>query len=254
MGIIYEPKGRAGEYAHLAINHYTGCDHNCTYCYVRTMPQWADKDFDATPAAPRENVLGKLRKDAPKFYGTDRRVLISFMGDPYCPIEAETQLTRGVLEILRQYDIPFTILTKGGTLAASDFDLYGPNDAFAATLTFVDEGRSRQYEPGAAIPRSRFLALEMAKAKGISTWVSLEPVIDADETLAVIKATHEFVDLYKIGKLNYQQSDINWWKFGINAINLCRQYMTDYYIKKDLAAHLIDVHFYNVDNRKVKRN
>ena len=203
MGIIYEPKGRAGDYAHLAITHYTGCDHKCKYCYVRTMPQWKDKDFDKTPAAPRENVIEKLRKEAPKFYGTDKRVLISFMGDPYCPIEADKKLTRGVIEILRVFNIPFTILTKGGTLAARDFDLYGPNDAFAATLTFVDEGLSRKHEPHAAIPRSRFLALEMAKAKGISTWASLEPVIDAEQTLEIIKQTHKFVDLYKIGKLNY---------------------------------------------------
>lgn len=34
MRIIYEPKGRAREYANLAANLYSGCIHGCVYCYV----------------------------------------------------------------------------------------------------------------------------------------------------------------------------------------------------------------------------
>ena len=33
MGIIYEPSGKAREYAQLAANLYEGCDHRCTYCF-----------------------------------------------------------------------------------------------------------------------------------------------------------------------------------------------------------------------------
>ena len=35
MNAIYEPKGRAGEYAQLAVNLWRGCPHGCTYpCYA----------------------------------------------------------------------------------------------------------------------------------------------------------------------------------------------------------------------------
>jgi DNA repair photolyase len=33
MAIIYEAKGKAAEYAPLAVNLYNGCTHGCTYCY-----------------------------------------------------------------------------------------------------------------------------------------------------------------------------------------------------------------------------
>ena len=254
MAIIYRPKGKAAEYSHLAANLYTGCDHNCTYCYVPKMPNWRDRDFYKTPAAPRKDVIEKLRKEAPKYRGTDERVLLCFSGDPYCPLEAEYELTRRAIEIFREFDIPFQVLSKGGTLAARDFNLYGPNDAYAGTLTFLDRARSRQFEPGAAIPESRMLAMEIAHAKGIHTWVSLEPVIDADETIAIIETTHKFVDLYKIGKLNYAQSDIDWRQFAIRAIETCRKYRRDYYIKAELAEHLKDFDFLSVDNRKVNRS
>mgnify|MGYP001557876463 FL=1 len=32
MSLIYEPAGRAREYAALACNVYRGCDHACVYC------------------------------------------------------------------------------------------------------------------------------------------------------------------------------------------------------------------------------
>ena len=36
--MIYEPKGKAAEYAYLAINHYTGCVGGCDYpCYMADM-------------------------------------------------------------------------------------------------------------------------------------------------------------------------------------------------------------------------
>ncbi|GAH71245.1 unnamed protein product [marine sediment metagenome] len=180
---------------------------------------------------------------------------MSFATDPYQPLDDTEQVTRKVIEILRENDIPFQILTKGGTRACRDFDLYGPEDIFAATLTFLNEKDSRDWEPHAAIPRSRILALEMAKQKGIETFVSLEPVIDVKQTLEIIRQTHQLVDHFKIGRLNYDERarDINWRKFGIKAIELCRDCETDYYIKHDLAMYLDGIHFQSVDKRKVNR-
>lgn len=34
MKPIYEPKGKAKEYGDYAINIYTGCPHECFYCFA----------------------------------------------------------------------------------------------------------------------------------------------------------------------------------------------------------------------------
>lgn len=34
MKPIYKPKGAAKEYGDYAINIYTGCPHNCFYCFA----------------------------------------------------------------------------------------------------------------------------------------------------------------------------------------------------------------------------
>jgi len=250
MSIIYRPKGKAAEYSHLAINHYVGCGHGCKYCYCPAVTR--NYEFHSRQSV-RKDVLYRLRREAPNFAGTNERVLLSFACDPYQPLDDAEQITRKVIEILRENDVPFQVLTKGGTRACRDFELYGPDDMFAATLTFLDERDSRREEPNAAIPRSRILALELAKQRGIETWASLEPVIDVKQSLEIIRQTHQLVDHYKIGKLNYDKRarDVNWRKFGIMAIELCRECGTDYYIKEDLAMYLDGIRFHSIDKRKV---
>ena len=250
MGIIYRPTGRAEEYSFLAINHYRGCGHGCTYCYVPDVTR--NKDFFIEQSV-RNDVLSQLRKEAPKFAGTDERVLLCFSCDPYQPLDAQTRTTREVIKILREFDIPFQVLTKGGTWAVRDFKLYGGYDAFGTTLTFLDEKQSKLHEPHAALPGDRIDAIKAANKAGIETFVSLEPVIEDKQSLEIIRQTHEFVDLFRIGKLNHKSSDIDWRTFGMKAIELCREFETEYYIKHDLAQYLSGISFCNIDKRKVKR-
>jgi len=235
--VIYEPKGRAGEYAPLAVNLYRGCGHGCTYCYAPGAIFVDPKDF--TKAEPRPNIIERLKKDAPKAAGAEGNVLLCFTCDPYQPINEIHHLTRQAIQILHANGFNVTILTKGGARAEQDFDLLRTGDEFATTLTFLDEAKSRKWEPYAALPYQRIGALAIAHGLGIRTWVSLEPVIEPTETLEIIKETHTFVDLFKVGKLNYHELEktIDWHKFLHDCIATLEQYGCQYYIKKDLRRY-----------------
>ena len=256
MAGIYEPKGRALEYSMLAVNHYTGCPHRCLYCYGPRTLKVSKEEFHSH-VEPRKDILKIVGKQAARLAGTDKRVMLSFACDPYPDVDARLQLTRDVLKILRKNDVPFQVLTKAGHLAFRDFDLYRRGlDAFAVTLTTLDAEVASQTEPGAAPPAERIEMLQAAHDRGIETWVSLEPVLDPVESYKVLVATHEFVDLYKIGALNHVEHDITsdqWRDFGVRAINYCIATGTKYYIKQDLAGHLGEFAFGNTDNRKVQR-
>jgi len=247
---IYEPSGRAAEYSHLAINIYTGCSHGCKYCYAPAATRTGPADFNKPKA--RKDLIKKLDKALPEYAGTDKRCLLCFTCDPYQEIDRELSHTRAVIELLRFYEIPFQILTKGGLNAKRDFDLYRNGDAFATTLTFLDPVKSRKWEPAAALPDERIEAIKLAKSKGIETWVSLEPVIETAESLAIIERTYGFVDHFKIGKLNHRKSDIDaygWLCFGTAAVRLCEKYRKSYYVKNDLAAFMTGVEFISTDTR-----
>ena len=165
-------------------------------------------------------------------------MLLSFTTDPYQPLDEEIGLTRRAIELLHGHGMFVEVLTKGGMRAARDFDLLGPKDAFASTLTFLDEGRSKEWEPRAALPTDRIRAIAEAQDRGIPTWVSLEPVIDPDESIQIIRETHKIVDLFKVGRLNYHPAaaGIDWAKFGREAESLLVSLGKPYYIKDDLRA------------------
>jgi DNA repair photolyase len=238
LKVIYKPKGKAGEYAKYAVNLYNGCTHGCRYCYVPIFTRQRPADFHRQ-VVPRNNILNLLKLDCIEAEGKiHENVLLCFLTDPYPPTGNE--LTRRALMIFREHNIPFTVLTKGGKRAIRDFDLYSKRDEFASTLTLITEERRRKWEPFAEPFESRVEALREAKQRGITTWVSLEPVIDPAETLKIIEQTHEFVDLYKVGKLNYVQSKINWRDFALKAIEVLEKFGKNYYVKNDLRMYLFD--------------
>ena len=253
MRVIYEPKGRALEYSLLAINHYTGCGHGCIYCYARKLiSTFTEENFEEPTA--RYGIVNNLIREAPRYAGTDKRVLLCFTCDPYQQLDEKEKVTRSVIEVLKNNDIPFQVLTKGGLRAVRDFDIYTEGDAFATTLTLIDKVESATKEPGAALPAERIEAIRIAHERNIETWVSLEPVLDAEQSLEIIRMTSDFVDLFKIGKLNHFYSEINWREFGIKAIELCHKLQKNYYIKNDLAEWLKGIEFTNVDTRRIKKN
>lgn len=237
---IYAPRGQAGEYAPLASNPYRGCGHKCAYCYVPRVLKMDRKAFDAG-AAIRPTFQAGLVKDAAKYkaVGIREQVMLSFTTDPYPPQHHD--LTRWTLEQLRDHGLGFCTLTKGGSRALRDIDLFRPDrDAFASTLTSLDADFSRKWERGAADPGDRLATLRAFHARGIFTWVSLEPTLDVDASLAIVGATHEFVDLYKVGRVNYVglTKTTDWGDYTIRMIDKLQALGKAHYIKKDLQKYL----------------
>lgn len=238
--VIYLTAGRAREYRELACNLYAGCDHCCTYCWAPDVLRQDRTRFGAP--VPRADILRKLRRDAAGYggVGEDRQILFSFSCDPYQHLDERLQLTRSAIGICHDSGLSVCVLTKGGTRSLRDLDLFTPADSYACTLTLLDDAQSREWEPEAALPGDRIAALREYHAAGIPTWVSLEPVIDPDQTLEIIRATASIVDQYKVGMLNYHPAAkrIDWHTFGRDVLAALRDAGARYYIKQDLRRYL----------------
>lgn len=235
--LIYEPKGRAREYAALALNIYRGCDHGCLYCYAPAATHRTREQF--ATVEQRRDFLKKLAYEAHAMESTEP-ILLCFSCDPYCNADTELKLTRETIKILHAAGHRVTVLTKGGTRALRDLDLFTPRDAFATTLTITHDATSREWEPEAALPGDRIDAIRQFHLANIPTWVSLEPVLFPDAALRIIRYTHPWVDLYKIGKWNYdaRANEIDWHKFARDAKALCESLGKPYILKRDLACYL----------------
>jgi len=239
MKLIYTPSGRAGEYANkgYAANLFNGCLHGCTYCYVPKMRHLKPEVFHARMFA-YPDVLHRLKMDL-RGRKLEEPLFLSFSCDPYPPDDKLCAITRKAIEIVLESGNAVNILTKGGMRAARDFDLLRQDkrNQIGATLTFMDVRASRKWEPGAATPRERLKMLAKANEHGISTWTSMEPVIVPKQTLQLITEAVPFVDVFKVGKWNYDRRSLetDWAEFYREAKGLLDTYNCKYMIKEDLA-------------------
>lgn len=231
MKPIYEPKGAAKEYGDLALNIYTGCPHRCYYCFAPSVLR-RDREKFHSDVRPRENIIEETRRQLERDGITGKLIHLCFTCDPY-PTGYDTTLTREIIKLLKAYGNHVQILTKGD--GTRDFDLLDENDWYGIT---VSGGMTDDVEPGAMMTPFRLLRLRNAHDLGIKTWVSFEPVIDANNVLGIIRDFAGVFDKVKIGKLNYHPSNIDWKAFGVEAEALCRKLGLDYTIKESLRREM----------------
>jgi DNA repair photolyase len=182
------------------INPYRGCSHRCLYCFARKTHTFLDldygEDFD-TKVVVKVNAPELLRKElaAPRWGG--EHIAMGTNVDPYQRAEGRYRLMVGILEALRDFANPFSILTKG-TLILRDLDLLrrcadvtdvGTNFSVGS----VDEELWRAVEPGTPSPRRRLDAVRKLNEAGVPCGVLMAPIIpflsDSDEALeATVRA------------------------------------------------------------------
>lgn len=226
MRPIYEPKGKAKEYGDYAINIYTGCPHECYYCFAPSVLRKTKDDFHRC-VEPRKNIVEEVKKQIAHENITGKLVHLCFTCDPY-PVGYDTTPTREVIKALKESGNHVQILTKGD--GSRDFDLLDENDWYGITY----DGTSHVVYN----PYLQLADLCAAKEIGVKTWVSFEPVLNAEAVLNFIAVNHAVFDKVKIGKLNYHPSDIDWKEFGEKAETLCKAHGLDYYIKDTLRAEM----------------
>jgi DNA repair photolyase len=250
MGKIYVPTGKAREYSPQAANFFDGCDHGCAYCYAPNIRRTTRDKFLEVKLF--KSGLPDFEKSCKERRGKCTQVLFNFIGDPYCDFDkkGDTSVTRQALEIALDNKIPIAILSKGGERILRDLDLFsmfGPNVKIGATLTFSTAEKSLEWEPGAATPDDRLNALKICHDKQIKTWASFEPVIDPNESLAVMERSLPYVDVFKVGKINnFRGLDetIDWTSFLSTAVKILRDAGKGFYIKKDLREAAPSIRLY----------
>ncbi len=238
--MIYEPRGKAREYSPLAVNLYTGCGHQCSYCYVPRVLHMDRYDFDNNPKA-RERSIEQLIKSAKKYTGTKNQVLMSFTTDPYNPLNDKLQLTTEALKIFLNYKIPVAILTKSGIKPLKDLStikLFDNHIKVGASLTYDNDNDSKRIERGAALPSERIEMLKQFHLNGVHTWVSFEPIIHFEQTINLIERTIAYVDEYQFGKLSGDKQLRDWKSFINRIIPMMRINNKRFYIKQTLQKEV----------------
>lgn len=169
------------------LNPYIGCSFGCSYCFAASFVSDEEKKSAwGTWVEVKEGALQELARADLK----GKSIFMSSATDPYQPLEAQTELTRSIVEFL---SAPFrqprlTVQTRS-PLVARDLDLLKRYERVRLNMSITtdcDEIRKR-FEPKCASIDRRFEALEQAVSKGLKVSVCVSPMLPLADPAAFAK-------------------------------------------------------------------
>ena len=157
----------------FSINPYRGCSNNCLYCYapyiLREGRKWGtfiDVKINAPEALEKE-----LKKK------NSGNILLSSVTDPYQALERKYEITRKILEKLKNTKFFVSILTKS-SLVLRDIDLLKQmNCEVGLTITTLNDNIRKLFEPNASPVEERLNALRQLKDAGIRIYIFFGPIL-----------------------------------------------------------------------------
>jgi DNA repair photolyase len=167
-----------------SINTYRGCEHGCVYCYARPSHAFQNLspglDFESKIFV-KPNAAALLREEltAPKY--VPKTIALGANTDVYQPLERELRITRGVLDVLEEFQHPTGIVTKSA-LVLRDLDILQRMAKVglvkvALSITTLDPQLARAMEPRASTPSRRIETIRQLAAAGVPTVVMIGPII-----------------------------------------------------------------------------
>ncbi len=180
-----------------SLNPYRGCRHACRYCYARPTHEFlgldAGQEFEQRVFA-KVNAPEVLRQELrhPRWRG--ETIAIGTATDPYEPAESQYRLTRGILQVLRDFRNPACITTKG-VLVRRDVDVLKELGQVAdVRVTFsvgsIDDLVWKLTEPGAPGPMARLEAMQFLVENGVPAGVMMAPLLpgisDSSESIDAV--------------------------------------------------------------------
>lgn len=156
-----------------SLNPYTGCAHDCVYCYVPDVAHLSRERYGSYVVVKRNlpTVLAKELKHKER-----RPVFLSSATDPYQPAEGVYEVTRRCLELLLRNDWPVHILTRN-PLVLRDLDLITrfKEVSVGMSVPTLDDAARRVLEPGAPSIEGRLATLRALADAGLRPFVNLAP-------------------------------------------------------------------------------
>ena len=173
------PQGNEGDKCHYPTRLDTygcGCQHNCSYCYARSLLDFRKLWNPARPSVADLSDIKRLIKEKLK---AGDIVRLGGMTDCFQPIEREYRVTMQTLRALNNAGVGYLIVTKNALVAESEYmAVFDRRLAhIQVTITSTEDKVSRLIEPGASLPAARIEAVERLQAAGFDTAVRLSPYI-----------------------------------------------------------------------------
>jgi len=187
----------------LTFNPYTGCDHQCLYCYATSYIP------NHRTLRTKKDMITVLRRQIRRLDG--EILAMSSSSDPYPTVEADLGLTRQCIKVIAESRCRLQVFTKSD-FVARDVDLLEQMPCTVAlTITTIDDQLASILEPKAPPPSKRLKAIEVLTVHGIPVIVRIDPIIPFlnDDPTELLRALGER-GVRHITSSTYKAKTDNW--------------------------------------------
>ncbi|MFQ9633409.1 MAG: radical SAM protein, partial [Coprobacillus cateniformis] len=243
------------------MNLYRGCHHGCIYCDSRSECYQND-EFDIVKKKEKALDILSLELMKKRQKGV---VGIGAMSDSYNQYEKKEEITRGALQLIRDYRFGVSLETKSD-LVVRDIDLFLEiqkyNDVIVKmTITTYDDTLSKIIEPHVCVSSKRFAAIKKMSQAGLFTGILMGPVLPfindtEDNVIQMVRLAHlheaKFIHAYFGVTLRDRQRDYYYEKLDEFFPGLKEKYMK-YYGSRYNCNSLKASHLWRVFQRECKK-
>jgi DNA repair photolyase len=182
-------------HGNYCVDPYQNCAFGCQYC---------DSSFDKTIYV-KKNIIDVLKKELQTM--KNGRIIIGSVHDPYQNIEKKFNLTKHVLETLRDYNFSCHILTKS-PLVLRDINIISDLSCLVTiSISSMNDKVVHIFESEVPSPADRFQTIKKLRTLDIKAGLALipilpyiteseiEPIVNAAQNVDAQYLLHKYLEL-----------------------------------------------------------
>ncbi len=199
------------------IDTYKGCDFGCKYCFASNRGGNYKFDMSVADFSIIENLFNKAFESDKGYKNINIEMLrkkvplhLGGLSDPFQNREWEYKLTYKLIELSNKYQYPILISTKNANLPQDYWDILNPDiHAFQISLIGYSDEFIRKYELNTPLANERINFMKELHNNGFWVSLRLQPLIDLDEALKVIKECQQYINYITVEHLKISLDNKN---------------------------------------------
>lgn len=189
------------EWAKHSHNAYSGCQHDCKYCYSKANSVKFNRHTIDSWKNPIINLKNIVKKDGRIMYPTTHDIHPD-------NIEEHIKVIKSLLESGNDLLIVSKPWTECIKMICGAFENYKDKIMFRFTIGSMDDSVLKFWEPNAPDFKNRYKSLSIAFDAGFETSVSCEPMLDNNIELLISSIEYLVTDSIWLGKMNNSRGRI----------------------------------------------
>ncbi len=193
-----------------------GCQHDCSYCYAKSLLSFRNLWNPMNPAVGRTEQIAREIKKIPRDI---KAVRLGGMTDCFQPLEKLHRVTYKTIKMLNRRHIPYLIVTKSAMIADPEYLAVLDKDLahIQITVTTLDDKLCATYEK-ASPPSARIRAIKTLQAMGYDVALRLSPFIPEYvdfERLNALKIDKIVIEFLRVNTWIKKWFDIDYSKYTV---------------------------------------